>query len=278
MFDEIIANQILQGFMSPALTLFFQMVTFFGHPIIWFVAAAWLFWLGKEKRSAILVSLIVAVAVISTGLKTLIARPRPAGIEILETQDTTYSMPSSHAAIGGAMYAFFEKKLVGKLKPLQALLLAAIILIAISRIYLGVHFLSDVIVGLIIGYIIAKVILIYEERMVKINLVRLVKTEWLFLLSIIFIASILLIQLLPSALYEAQALLGYYFGFILHKQGHKIYDAKNRLLILAIGTAILSALGFLAYETGGLVGAVLFFSAGLFVTFIWPLAYSKLKL
>ncbi|MFA5357905.1 MAG: phosphatase PAP2 family protein [archaeon] len=277
MFDEIVVNQFLQSFMNPTLTLFFQAVTFFGHPIIWFLAAAWLFWYGKEKRSAILVSIIIAVAVVSSGLKTLIARPRPGGVAVLETQESSYSMPSSHAAIGGAMFGYFEKKFPGKLEIANVLLLTLILLIGISRIYLGVHYLSDVIVGLVLGYLIAKAVVYYEEKMVRFKL-GFIKTEWPFLLAMIFIAAILLAQFLPSELYAAQALLGYYFGFIIHKQNHAIYKAKNRALIIVAGTAILGVIGFLAYGAGGFVGSALFFIAGLFVTYLWPFAYSRLKL
>lgn len=277
MLDEVVVNQLLQGFMNPTLTLFFQAVTFFGHPIIWFLAAAWLFWYGKEKRSAILVSIIVTVAVISTGLKAVIARPRPEGVAVLETQESSYSMPSGHAAIGGAMLGYFEKKFFGKLLSINVLLLALIILIAVSRVYLGVHYLSDVIVGLLLGYAIAKIVVFYEEKMVHVKL-GFIKTEWPFLLAMIFIAAVLLTQFLPSELYAAQALLGYYFGFVMHKQNHVVYKAKNRALIIVAGTAILLIIGFMAYETGGIIGSGLFFLAGLFVTHLWPLAYSKIKL
>lgn len=88
-------------------------------------------------------------------LKPLIARDRPfiqdPSIELLIKAPSGYSMPSGHSAssmVIAGMFIFFKQK--GRW---LVLLLAAII--AYSRIYLQVHFVSDVIVGTLLGLTIA---------------------------------------------------------------------------------------------------------------------------
>jgi undecaprenyl-diphosphatase len=79
-------------------------------------------------------------------LKYLIARPRPQ-LEYLTTAGGA-SFPSIHAAFLFAMVPFINKDFHKSKK----IWLTIIIIIAISRLYLGVHYLSDIIFGAAIGY------------------------------------------------------------------------------------------------------------------------------
>lgn len=90
------------------------------------------------------------------GLKHLIGRDRPLGAEIYET---TYSFPSGHAVASIFFYLFAAYVIFAFTKISQkgkyAILLVStvvVFLISLSRLYLGVHYLSDVIAGLMIGY------------------------------------------------------------------------------------------------------------------------------
>jgi undecaprenyl-diphosphatase len=87
-------------------------------------------------------------------LKLAIHRARPIGAEFLET---SYSFPSGHAAISVALYGFLAFLLLkmanSKLKTGTILVatLLIILLIGYSRIYLGVHFPTDVLGGYVVG-------------------------------------------------------------------------------------------------------------------------------
>lgn len=88
-------------------------------------------------------------------LKTIFNVPRPEGAFYIET---TPSFPSGHAAIAMALYGFLFATIYKHdkhpLKNKTLLLLAIlIILIGVSRLYLGVHYLSDVLVGYLIGFL-----------------------------------------------------------------------------------------------------------------------------
>jgi undecaprenyl-diphosphatase len=88
-------------------------------------------------------------------LKNIFDRARPFGNFYTELSP---SFPSYHAAAAVALYGFFlytiwkHNKHYLK-KPFIVFLFALIILIGLSRLYLGVHYLSDVLVGYVIGFV-----------------------------------------------------------------------------------------------------------------------------
>ena len=101
--------------------------------------------------------------------KLLVERPRPLYAIILENSS---SFPSAHATIAVAFYGFLAYLLFEKTKNKlhhSLIVLAAIILIlaiGFSRLYLGVHYLSDVLAGYLVGlaWLIAGITLAARKR------------------------------------------------------------------------------------------------------------------
>jgi undecaprenyl-diphosphatase len=101
-------------------------------------------------------------------LKRIIRRPRPTGINLIK--ENGFSFPSGHSMVSMAFYGVLiylinKSKLNKETKLLLSLLLSILILfIGISRIYLGVHYASDVLAGfsLSLAYLIIS-IYIYEK-------------------------------------------------------------------------------------------------------------------
>lgn len=268
---ELLVNQFLQTFM-PTFNLFFQTITFFGHPALWLLIAAWLFWLGKEKKSFTLVSIVLFSSLITGALKFIIARPRPEGLIVLEKTPTQLSMPSGHSVLAGTIYSFFEKKVYPKERILLFILM---ILTAISRLYLGVHYISDVFVGLLIGYFIGKLMLVLEKKIKKSSL-KITKFGEEKELFILFIIAIILLVLLPDTFALGYSVLGYYIGFVIYRHNKmKIKNSRNQLIL---GTIILGIFGYFAFTLEGFISLGLFFIAGLFISLLWPLISSKTKL
>ncbi len=270
---EILVNVLLQNYSTNLLISFFQAITLFGHPLPWIIIAAWLFWIGKEKKSFALVSVIIFSSLISGILKFVIARPRPEGLQVFEATPTNYSMPSGHSVLAGAIYGFFENKLRGNIKWL---LLILTILTGVSRLFLGVHYLSDVFVGLILGYFIGKIVLKLEKKIDKSHL-KVTKFNEEKLLLAIFLIAIILIIVLPSTFYLGFALIGYYFGFVIYRDS-KLGPAKNKKISLFFGTIILGIISYTAFFTTGFLSISLFILSGIFVTLIWPFILHKTKL
>ena len=272
-FEEILINQFLQSFSTPTLNLFFKLITYFGHPIVWMLLAAWYFWVGKEKKSFMVASTILFVGFIAGGLKELIARPRPEGLLPIST-DEGFSFPSGHATLTSAFFGFYEKKLKRKIKWIM---FALVILTAISRIYLGVHYLTDVLAGLVLGYIIGKAMLILEKRVEKARFhISAMKEEGLIVL--LFIAIIAGLYFLPEYLYMVQALLGYYLGFAIFAHTKIKLKPKHPKIALSFGTVIFGGIGGAAYITHDALAMLLFFIGGLFISIIWPLIIHKAKI
>lgn len=98
--------------------------------------------------------IVVAVggaAACNTALKVLFARPRPDIVPLLVTP-TTYSFPSGHVAVALAIYGTLAVLLWRRARRASAVSLCAVIaLVALSRIYLGVHYPSDVLGSLTLG-------------------------------------------------------------------------------------------------------------------------------
>ena len=141
-----ISNEVLDGIM--------RFITAFGnYAAIWILTAA-VFVVSKKHRTvgiAILTALAAGYVIGNLIMKPLFARVRPndvnAAIDLLIARPTDHSFPSGHAlsSFAAATVIFCANKRLG----VAALLLAAAI--AFSRLYLYVHYLSDVLVGSIIG-------------------------------------------------------------------------------------------------------------------------------
>ena len=88
-------------------------------------------------------------------LKYIVQRPRPTEFRIIE--ESGYSFPSGHSMVSAAFYGFIIYLIYKNIKnkyikwSLMSILSILIILIGTSRIYLGVHYTSDVLAGFLIS-------------------------------------------------------------------------------------------------------------------------------
>lgn len=138
--------------------------------IIIFLLMTTLFLWEENKRKWIipLWASIASSAVIATILKILIQRTRPFEtliMPLVQGADYTFSLwnasfPSLHAAAVFSLVPILDKEFP-KLKPFWITLA---LLISFSRIYLGVHYLSDVLSGCLIGLLVGQGILLLEKR------------------------------------------------------------------------------------------------------------------
>jgi undecaprenyl-diphosphatase len=270
---ELILNNFLQNFSSNPLNIFFQLITYLGHPAFWVIISAWFFWAGKEKKSLATMSVILFASVISGVLKFVIARPRPEGLIVLE-QNASYSFPSGHSTIISAMY-FFAKE---KIKTFEKqILLISLILVAISRLYLGVHYLTDVIAGLILGYIIGKIVWKFYGKIKKMKF-HITKIREEFLVIALILITLILLAMLPEWLTAGFVIAGYFLGYAIFRHTKIQTKPKNKNLSIILGTTILALLALISYIQTGILSQILFLITGVFITLIWPYLSEKLKL
>ena len=132
------------------------MITFLGSATGIIILTIILFLIIKNKQQNILLGAnLCIITLINQILKYLIMRPRPNIFRIVE--ESGYSFPSGHSMVSMAFYGYLiylvYKNMKNKyLKWFLIITLAIlIILIGISRIYLGVHYTTDVLGGFLIS-------------------------------------------------------------------------------------------------------------------------------
>lgn len=149
----------IQGIRTDAFDRFIQALTKVAgsYGQIWLIAAAILTLFPKTRRGGIcaFISYALVYVVGQMILKDLIARPRPCHIDetvaLLISRPSSYSCPSTHTAwaFGAAVAILIHNRIVG------AFAIAGAVLIAFSRLYLFVHFPTDVLLGAVLGALMA---------------------------------------------------------------------------------------------------------------------------
>ena len=134
------------------LNLFFKGVTIFGNASTLIVFSILSIIFFKDKIYKLLVPLNLAgIGLLNDILKRSFCRERPNNLRLIE--ETGYSFPSGHAMASTAFYGILIYITVTNVKNIKirnlicTLLLILILLIDISRVYIGVHYASDVIAG-----------------------------------------------------------------------------------------------------------------------------------
>ena len=154
--DLFIYKLIVLSMRNNILTSVFRVITNLGgaYCLIIIAILCAIFIKNKKIAFAIPINLILST-ILNLVLKNIVERPRPIGYRLID--ETGYSFPSGHSMISAAFYGliiyFIWKNVKNtKLKYISCILLALLILlIGISRIYLGVHYASDVLGGFTIS-------------------------------------------------------------------------------------------------------------------------------
>lgn len=144
--------KIVRSVESPIFTTFFKLITQLASlPVFLILCLSILLFLKKKIYFWIIAINLVNITVLNSILKLIFKRPRPLDIALIT--ETGFSFPSGHsmasmAFYGLLIYLIHQSNLKKNQKKGLTILLGVIImLIGISRIYLGVHYASDVIAG-----------------------------------------------------------------------------------------------------------------------------------
>lgn len=147
-----IANHLINNHITPIM----KMITWFGSATCLIIITVLLWILIKNKRIGLLATInLITITVLNQVLKFIIQRPRPTEYRIIE--ELGYSFPSGHSMVSMAFYGlliyFIYKHIKNKyIKWALICILSILILsIGISRIYLGVHYVSDVCAGFVVS-------------------------------------------------------------------------------------------------------------------------------
>ena len=149
---KLVSTFLISDFATPIA----KFITNFGGAIILIGLAFMLFIFIKNKKIGVsIISNLAIITVLNQLLKRIVQRPRPTEFRIVE--ESGYSFPSGHSMVSMAFYGYLiyliYKYVKNKyLKWISIILLSILICsIGISRIYLGVHYTSDVLGGFFIS-------------------------------------------------------------------------------------------------------------------------------
>lgn len=168
--------EFFQSFRNDFLDFFFIFFNEFGDELVFLVVASILWWVvNKHFAYRFMMIFLTSVAVNDT-FKNIVRRPRPyeLGSVVSVTEPTYgYSFPSGHAQNAGAMALVLNERYGTVKKWVRPLLITIVILVMLARVYLGQHYLTDVIAGLAVS-ILVYYAFIYLAPKVKINPIKLV--------------------------------------------------------------------------------------------------------
>ena len=145
--------EVVNGLRGDTMDVFFLLFTTLLDISIIILICLFCMLLFPHQKKAIVFNLILSTLLVHV-CKYIFLRPRP---ELNLLHEIGYSLPSAHACISIAFFGFIMYLIVRRLykKPLKLCVISLfsllIFLIGVSRIYFGVHYFSDVVVGYLLG-------------------------------------------------------------------------------------------------------------------------------
>lgn len=151
---ELDIIKFIQQIRSTFLDTVMELVTQLGDQLAFIGIVLVIYWFFNKRIAFKLVFVFISSAVVNELLKGVFLRPRPYVEDIsVGVGELThgYAFPSGHAQNTGVISTVLYKNYGKSNKWLKWVLLAALIIVPFSRMYLGQHYLTDVLAGVIIG-------------------------------------------------------------------------------------------------------------------------------
>lgn len=153
--DIIGYNLVSKYLIKTNITPIVKCITWFGSATCLIIISLLTFILKNKKISICILSNLVIITILNQLFKFIFERPRPTEYRIIT--ETGYSFPSGHSMVSMAFYGFIIYLIYKNVNNkyikwiLISILSLLIVSIGISRIYLGVHYTSDVLAGFLIS-------------------------------------------------------------------------------------------------------------------------------
>ena len=272
----------------PGLDDFFFWVSQLGGELFYIVLLLIIYW-AYNKKEAIMATYILLIAIISNfWLKVIIAKERPPSSNWHVSADPpNYSTPSGHSQYSATLYGWFTARLKTRWMALIAIILTG--LIGVSRVYIGVHYIEDVLLGWAFGIITILIILRFEKP--ARDFLSKYKSENLLLgLALIGLLMTLIAAILPQPPNDnfgayGGLTIGFALGLILEMRFVAFSNEGERwrlILRVAIGLIlVIGAMGLLAMALPTeliWLRTIRYILIAIIGVFIWPAIFKKLNL
>jgi membrane-associated phospholipid phosphatase len=158
--------QLIQGLqtMSPVLDGVMKLFSFLGTIEFYLLLIPFVYWVVNTQIGFRLLMVLISTDFLTLGFKQILRQPRPYWIGEVKAlaEETSYGIPSSHASDSLAVWGYLAYRL--KKNWLYALWVVMVGMICLSRMYLGVHFPTDVLVGWLIGLAVVVIFALGERQ------------------------------------------------------------------------------------------------------------------
>jgi len=281
--------------LMPWAELFFRVITELGSDYFYVALIAIGFW-AVDKRASILTAFVLIVSVVSNyWLKVTFRNPRPPSTNWLPGADASnYSLPSGHAQNSATLWGWLGIKI--KTWWMGVLSAVLMVLIGLSRIYIGVHWLGDVLLGWAVGLLLLMLLWRLEEP--ARSVLSKYNPNMLYLgLAVFGLVAMILTELLsPVTIVGLEDNFGANGGLIIGlgiglalesryvnfettpKYGEKWRAALRVIIGLILVFVIMFGLSPILPTDVYWLRAIRYALGAIFVAFVWPFLFKKLSL
>jgi membrane-associated phospholipid phosphatase len=212
------ANIALQSF-SPALDMPFKVITFGGEELFFMVFLPLIYWSVDRSTGGRLLVFFLLSAWVNSALKSLAADLRPYQYDnrVKAVQRVSgWGFPSGHTQLSATVWGYLA--VTFRRRWLSAVAVVVMVLVPLSRLYLGVHDLPDLVGGYAIGFVLLFAFIKLENRCVS----WCKNNHLIALLGIAVSAAATLLAVSPGeaagCIAAASMLMGYAVGVVLERR------------------------------------------------------------
>ena len=283
----------LESIRTPFLDAAFSLITRLGEEMLLILVFCVFFWCINKRMAYVMGVSFFLSALVVQGMKIIFQVPRPwvydpsfNTVQGAIREATGYAFPSGHtqnaAAYLGGLGAQVKNKII------KIILFALVILVAFSRMYLGVHYLLDVIVSLAITFLIIwlAVKFVTDEPVSRKREIMLSLIIALFAVVVIAIVAVLYNtgtapSQLRDSIIDAGAALGFALGMYVERNYIRFSVAAKNIpiqilkFVLGIGGTIAIQEGVRLAGTSLLVDGIRYFLMVTWITLVFPLIIKR---
>lgn len=223
MYEGLIAHR------TPELTYFFKACQFLSSDSLYLFGIASTYWLWIKQRQTLLkiALLLCSSSLLNLLLKSIFAIPRPDQINFLISIEPSFGFPSGDVQVTATIWFYIAW--ITKRWSTTGLSLLIVTLVAMSRLYLGVHSVVDVLGGAFIGFVTSWIVYRFRPKNLVLNALTMIGAAALIILSL------LMIEPWVSVLFHVSGALTGLLALVIFTQRHQIEPSSTERLTLLIG-------------------------------------------